>query len=217
MERYVIEVEIKSNTMFGCGQSSANKVDTEILYDEYGFPYYKAKTLKGKLREEMEAIAKILKDSCNIDLYTYIENLLGREGNNSELYSILSFSNLTFSENLIKALERAIEEKMCTQEDILLSLTDIRSFTRIDEAGVAGNGSLRQARVLKPGFKLYTTITSRRELSNVEKGLLSGALLALRNIGAMESRGMGNISAKLLRYNKDVTYHYLQYLENEVK
>ena len=61
MNNYIIEIELLSEAIFGSGQSVPGLVDTDIVHDEYGFPYMKAKTFKGNLRKSAEEIVELLK------------------------------------------------------------------------------------------------------------------------------------------------------------
>ena len=55
-----IEIELLSETIFGCGEAVSNSIDIEVLQDNIGLPYMKGKTFKGKLREEVEEIVKLI-------------------------------------------------------------------------------------------------------------------------------------------------------------
>ena len=49
-----IKMTLLSDTIFGNGISIPGGEDISVLTDEDGFPYYKATSLKGIFREELE-------------------------------------------------------------------------------------------------------------------------------------------------------------------
>lgn len=214
MKKFEIEVELLSETIFGSGETESNSVDIEVLKDSVGIPYLKGKTFKGKLREEVEAVAKIIKEFSGKEYTQYVIDLFGEE----EVYNhgTLKFSSCKINENIEKNLKYAVENNIISKEQVLSSFTEVRSFTSIEEDGIAKKGSLRQGRVIRKSLKYYVQITTTRELNIIEKGLLAAGVKALRNIGAMESRGKGRIESKLLEDGKDITKFYIEALEKEV-
>ena len=50
MDKYQIKIELQSETILGSGESVAGYIDLDVLHDEVGLPYFKGKTLKGRLR-----------------------------------------------------------------------------------------------------------------------------------------------------------------------
>ena len=51
MRNYRIKIELLSDMCVSDGGIYNSAIDTDICYDEYGFPYIPAKRLKGCLRE----------------------------------------------------------------------------------------------------------------------------------------------------------------------
>lgn len=220
MEQYQIEVELLSETIFGSGESISNFIDIEILKDEYGIPYMKGKTFKGKLRKEIEGVALILENINGKSYKDEVDSLLGKEGSykwdRSNILDTLKFSNCHISNKIRAIICKEIEDSNITKEEVLGALTEIRSFTSIDSDGIAKDGSLRQARVVKKDMTYYVDVNVGRSLSCLEKGLLAAGVSALRNIGSMESRGKGKVRCKLLKDGIDVTMEYIDKLEKEV-
>jgi hypothetical protein len=216
MEEFNIEIKLCSETIFGSGESVPGSVDLEIVHDEYGIPYFKGKTFKGKLREKVEQICEILQGiNKDFKLHKHVDNMFGEEGEN-ELDTI-KFSDCILHENVIKSLIYGINKGKFTKEDVKDALTDVRTFTSIDKNGIAKDGSLREVRVVKKGFNFISNIIIEKELEDIEKGLLAAGVSALRNIGTMESRGKGLIDARLIKEGKDITKEYISLLEKEVK
>lgn len=220
MECLKVEVKLISEAIFGSGETVSNSVDIEVLQNELGIPYIKGKTIKGKLREEVEAVATLIEKTTGKNYTEYVEGLFGKEGkysvDTSNVLNTLKFSNCEISTNISDILRKSINDGELSKEEVLGAFTELRSFTSIDANGIAKKGSLRQARVVKKDIKYYVTITSGRNLTQIEKGLLAAGVSSLRNIGAMESRGKGRVSCRLLENEIDVTKKYISILEKEV-
>jgi len=221
MNNYIIEIELLSEAIFGSGQSVPGLVDTDIVHDEYGFPYMKAKTFKGNLRKSAEEIVELLKYKYKKDYSVYLEELFGKSNNWLDNQNSLKFSDCCLDENVRKILINAVLEKKIRNDEILDSLTEIRSFTSIDADGSAKKGSLRQARVIKRGLKFYTTLESSLELTDIKLSIIAAAVCSLRHIGSMRTRGKGEVSCRLLKRNggllEDITGRYVSMLIDEVK
>lgn len=208
MSKYQIKIELLSETILGSGESVAGYLDLDILYDELGLPFFKGKTLKGRLREEAENIVRLQKELFN---KKQINDLFGEVDSIED--AKVGFSNASVSENI----KKAIKLSGLRAADIVDSLTDIRSFTSIGDNGVANEGSLRQIRVINKGLKLYSEITLRNELSEDEFLLLGLSVLALKHIGLMCSRGKGMVKCSLLENDIDISDKVLEQLREKVK
>lgn len=219
-EQYKIEIQLLSETIFGSGESVSNSVDMEVLNDNYGIPYMRGKTFKGKLRVEVESIASYLSDFSKEDYMKYAHGMFGIEGrrgyDSSHILETLKFSDCTISKNIKMLIENEVEQGSITKEDIKDALTEVRSFTSIDDKGIAINNSLRQARVVKKDLTYYVDINIGRKLECVEEGLLAAGVYSLRNIGAMESRGKGRVQCKLYKNDEDVTLAFIKKLKEKV-
>lgn len=206
MKELKVEIELLSETIFGNGEEGEVSVHMDILKDKYGIPYLKSKTFKGKLREEVSEIAALLK-------MKHLENRLfgiSESGDNK----ILRFSDCKLEKNILNNLIYAIEEdEILTKDEITNALTEIRTFTKLNEYGVAKDKSLRNVRVIKKGLKFYCDINPTEELSLEEKGLLACGISALKNLGSMESRGKGQVKCRLLEDDKDITYECIEKLQ----
>lgn len=200
MNNYKVIVELLTETIFGSGYSVPGSVDLEIVCDEYGFPFMKAKTFKGNLREKIEETVNILGDN-----YKHIvENLLGEENQAEEINKNLKFSDCKLRENIRKKLEYAIKKGQIEPHEIKEALTNTRIFTSIDENGVAKDGSLRQIRVIKKGLYFEVNISCERKLEEVELGVLAISLRTLKHLGTMRTRGKGEVDCKLYILEDDV-------------
>lgn len=195
MDKYNIEIELKSETILGSGESVPGSVDLEVLYDNYGLPYLKGKTLKGRLREEAENIIRL--DNKTFSKKN-IDELFGYEDKN-ELSKIIFF-DATVSENIKNAINNSSIEK----EDIFNALTDTRSFTAVGKDGVALDTTLRQIRVIHKGLILNAKINVVCELSEKEEILLALSVASLKHIGLMCNRGKGNVACLLYKNGKEI-------------
>lgn len=208
MDNYQIKIELLSETILGSGESVAGYIDLDVLHDELGLPYFKGKTLKGRLREEAENIVRLQSD---VFTQEQLNKLFGKIDNEQD--TSLALSDCTVSNNIRKA----IKASNLSSNDILNSLTDVRSFTAIDKDGIAKEGSLRQIRVINKGLKINSEVKFRNEIDNDELTLFGLSVLALRHIGLMCSRGKGNVKCTLLKNGQDITNAIIDNLREKVK
>ncbi|TCS78935.1 RAMP superfamily CRISPR-associated protein [Tepidibacillus fermentans] len=206
---WAIQFKLLSETIFGSGESIPGSVDLEVVHDDYGLPYFKGKTLKGRLREEVENIIDKMKKIIpnQIEYDTYVYRLFGKAGDN--LHNGLKISDATLGSSIKNGIRYGIESGLFTKEEVLQSLTEIRSFTSVNEKGVARKRSLRNLRVIKKGYIFYSQLYLERELEEQELELLAAGISSLRHIGTMVSKGKGSIEARLFCNGKDVTEKYV--------
>jgi len=216
MSKYKITMKLLTEAIFGSGHSVPGSVDLEIVYDEFGFPFMKAKTFKGNLREVMTETVNLLGE----EFKPILESLLGKENDGVESWKNLKFSDCRLSSNIRNVLEYGIKEGQISPDEVKETLTQIRIFTSIEEDGSYKHGSLRQVRVIRRGLKFEVEIDSERDLTDKELGLLAVSLRSLRHIGTMRTRGKGEIECSLhiLENNayKDKTDFYIDMLMKEV-
>ena len=74
-------------------------------------------------------------------------------------------------------------------QEILDSLTHLRTFTSISEDGMVENGSLRMGRCVNKGLCFYSNISCRQEDGELVKEVLS----LIKWIGTMRNRGFGKV------------------------
>lgn len=218
MDKYTIEIQLLSETILGNGESSNQTIDIDVLKDDYGIPYMKGKNLKGRLRMEAEAIVDRLGVEKGI-----IQSLFGKKFSDDMLNdSKLKFSDCTISPDIENNLIYAINNYEIEVCDVIEAFTDLRSFTSM-ENGVAKDTSLRKARVIRKGLKLYCDVYVDMKLNTKELGILSASVASLRNIGIMTSRGKGKVKCCLLEDSisnnsdkRDITMDAIKGLEKEV-
>lgn len=195
MAEYKIEIKLITESIFGSGYAIPSEVDLEVVTDEYGLPYMKAKTFKGNFREAMEEIVNLLEIEKYKDI---VDKLLGKGEAGLDQWKRLKFSDMRLGKNVRRTIEQAIEEGKIESQEIKEALTEIRSFTSIDEEGSSKKGSLRHLRVIKKGLIFEVDLHSEEDLREDELGILAMTTSYLRHIGTMRTRGKGQIQCSLL-------------------
>lgn len=181
-----IKMELLSDVIFGNGMSIPGGEDISVLCDKYGFPYYKGGTLKGIFREELERYLDwegLDEMSCK----EKITRLLGAGGKDTESPDKLVFSDLTLSDSVRSPIlqETGAEDP----QSVLDILTNIRTFTRIDESGMVEEGSLRSGRCVNRGLIFYGEIHCMEK----DEELVKNVLALIKWIGSMRNRGFGKV------------------------
>ncbi len=218
MSKYRIQVKLLTETIFGSGYSIPGSVDLEVVHDEYGLPFMKAKTFKGNFRDAMSNIIYFLGNKEYKDLE---KNLLGEENDGLNAWETLKFSDCMLSENIRNILIYGINKGSINSMEIKEALTEIRNFTSVEDNGSYKEGSLRKMRVIKKGLVFYVKLYCDRELSEDELGLIATTSKYLRHIGTMRTRGKGEVECRLQVMEngeyKDSTDYYMDKFLKEVK
>lgn len=186
-----IEMELLSETIFGGDNQSFSTTDIDLQTDEEGFPYFSGRTLKGVLREEAEWYNRCLPEDQRLDDEIY--RLFGKS--HADNYESLKFGHAKLSDALYEFVKQ--EQKDISPQLVTLALTEVRSMTAIDEDGKAKKGTLRQVRVIKPGFVFFAPVFAVRKLTDKEKQLLETSVKLLRRVGLMRHRGKGEVRCRL--------------------
>ena len=190
MDKYRIEVKLLTETIFGSGHSIPGSVDLEVVHDEYGLPFMKAKTFKGNFRDAMSDVVSFLGN----EKYEHLEErLLGQENDGVNSWKTLKFSDCMLNENIRNILIYGVNEGAINPLEVKEALTKVRSFTSVEDDGSYKEGSLRQMRVVKKGLTFYVKLYCDRGLLEDELGLLATTSKYLRHIGTMRTRGKGEV------------------------
>lgn len=200
-----ISVELLSETIFGSGYSVPGSVDLEIVHDEFGLPYFRGKTLKGKLREECENIVSFIKnESIKNEYEEAIIKIFGKADNDN--YNLVKFSDLKVNNNIMSYINYGLKslKPLFSKEEVLDALTSKRYFTKLDENGIAEKGTLRQFRVINAGLTFQCDLTLERKLTPAEIQLLCCGIKSLKHLGTLENRGKGLVKASLIDNGKDI-------------
>lgn len=217
----IIKIELQSDLCSSSGESLNTQLDIDVCYDEYGLPYIPGKRIKGLLRESAQELVDInLIDQPMI-------NLIFGEADNKP--GCASFGSAVLED--IKSWQTALDfldtqkftvlEENVEQQDILSILSDVthpqsvlsqftseRTQTRINEYGVAEDGSLRTMRVVNSGLifcaPIYCHVEKTKDATSVktkiEEEILNAlklSMLNLRYMGVNRTRGLGKVNCSL--------------------
>lgn len=218
MIKYRIQVKLLTEAIFGSGYSIPGSVDLEIVHDEYGLPYMKAKTFKGNFREAMEDVITFI---GNKKYETIKDKLLGKEGDGLNTWRTIKFSHCTLSKNITDVLKYGVDEEIIKTSEVKEALTNIRSFTSVEDSGAYREGSLRHMRVVKKDLVFYVNLYSNEKLTEEELGLLAITSKYFRHIGTMRTRGKGEVECSFQELvngeYQDKTDYYMNKLLKGVK
>lgn len=189
-----IRMKLLSDTIFGNGMSVPGGEDISVQADKYGYPYFKGSTLKGLFREHFELYCQWIKQE---DAQKSMEALLGKEGVDTLNPRKLIFSDLTLSDSFKRSIEEEIKDESgeIDSNTILNLLTNIRTFTAIDENGKVKRGSLRQARCVNRYLCFYGNI----EVLDEDKKIVKEVLGLIKSVGTLRNRGFGSVKIEVVR------------------
>lgn len=217
-EEFLITIKLESETIFGSGYSVPSTVDLDVVTDDYGMVYMKSKTFKGNLRDSLEEILEIIDEGRYLYL---VDDLFGKPQDGLNQWQRLKFSDMRLSSKVRKIIMDNVDKGILNPLEIKESLTDIRSFTSIDEEGRSKDKSLRQMRVIKKGLQFEVEVSCEKELSNEEKSALALAVKNLRHIGSMRTRGKGEIDCSLYEKKsgeyEEISFTLVENFLSEVK
>lgn len=192
MKRGIITIELLSDLCVSDGGAYNSLIDTDICYDDLGFPFIPAKRLRGCLRE------------CALELKEWGEalepsELFGSEGAMSN-HARVRIGNArlkdyaSMSEYVLQNKGNAIVH----HQNVLNAFSYVRSQTSIDyETGVANDGSLRSMRVADRGlvFQAQVSVTGQDEDKTFTD--LKKCCQVLRHMGIARTRGLGEVKVTL--------------------
>ena len=201
----VVKVKLLSPIHLSSGQADVN-VDSDVVHDKYGLPYFPAKRLKGLLYEsavEVKEMAEAAK--MNFISGETIDALFGHAAA-SDVQLIVEDLRLTGYDDIKRDLEYLEEcyPEYIRKEDVLNEFTSIRHQTAINrETGAALDGSLRNIRVVDAGLEFE----GKWEICNASPVHLEVLALAMQNLssaGGKRNRGFGQISCEMKDQKKYV-------------
>lgn len=191
MQEYVVKIKSLTDIMPGSGESIPGTIDSDIRYDALGLPYMNAKTVKGHLREAMEQILAVSGDRF---AGITADGLLG--GSNpagDRRIAKIRVSDMKLSKAVRDTIQNAEISGSVTKEEILDSLTQIYTSTKINEMnGTAEAHTLRKYRMLKKGL-LFEVSLETEDLSRKEEELLFMSVRAVQHVGTLKSKGKGSV------------------------
>ncbi|MCF8011042.1 MAG: hypothetical protein K9L17_01070 [Clostridiales bacterium] len=215
MQKVQINIELKSPLLLGSGEGWGSLIDTDIVFDRYGLPYFPARRLKGLMRESAIEIIEILRHHVEGFTQTSINQIFGTGTNPGQI----KFHNAFLKEydNTIEWLKWAFEEysNILSAETVLDTMTEVRMQTAVKNDGTAENASLRSQRVLTPEHKFIAQVHIIEENQHAFK-LLALACANLRHIGSKRNRGYGEVECSLWENNKNITNSTIEQIKEGV-
>ncbi len=183
MEQYKLSFTTLSNVLISSGKS-ATLIDTDVEFHKSGFPFIRARTIKGLLKESVEEVCEME----NIDEKDVILEYFFGKGGWNEVSAKLRFDNF-YLKDWAKLKSQASHSGF-TSPQIINQYTSIIQQTAIDENELAKDTSLRTYRVLKPNIS-FEGILEVKE--NNYSAILENAIINLRYAGVRRNRGFGRI------------------------
>ncbi|KAA5805722.1 RAMP superfamily CRISPR-associated protein [Thermoanaerobacterium thermosaccharolyticum] len=213
-----IKIDLLSYTLIGSGEG-AGIIDSDVILDDFGFPYIPSRRIKGVLKESAKEVCDIL----GLNDYKIVNSIFGNDGFSE---GKLHVGNLYINDykEIKEEIENLKNYKNSIYKDFVNSLkitsyyTVIRQQTSIEEdSGIAKKGSLRTFRVLKPGLKFEGELYEINPLTKNEKAILYLAAFNLKRIGTSRNRGFGNIRCSIEGIKFDNLDDEIQKLKNGIE
>lgn len=189
-------IELLSDCLPGSGAGNGSYIDTDCVFDAYGFPFIPSKRIKGCLRETAEKLQSM----------GYADNF------SEEIHSIFGTEDKDGSIRIgnaylqgIKSIHQAVEyykvqSKKGNKVDFILMPDAIQEYytclharTAIDENGIAKDKSLRTVRAICKGNVFEAEINYPEE----KEAHIQTMVKALRYIGTNRNRGFGHVKLTL--------------------
>ena len=79
-------------------------------------------------------------------------------------------------------------------------LTNIRTFTRINDDGIADEGSLRMARCVNSGLIFYGYIECNKD----QESMIRDVFGLIKWIGTLRNRGFGNVKISVMEAENEI-------------
>lgn len=193
MSKDILNVEMKiyldSDLISGSGESWGNRVDTDVTYDQYGFPYIPARRIRGLLKEaawELEQFQVLPKGTS--------QQIFGNEEKQGHHF-ILYNAELKDVHSMKDELDQLKEEyeEFTSPFSILEYYTTMRYQTAIEPDGIAKENSLRSSRAIAKGNVFY----SRMECEKEDFDILQKCAVMIHHMGINRTRGFGEVTIQL--------------------
>ena len=187
-----LKIKLLSDFCTGSGEGFNSTVDTDTVFDDYGFPYIPAKRLKGCIREsclELEELGVIPMGS--------VTGIFGREGDKASLFS-LSDAYPEHYEDMLSDLVREKDKILTNYQNVAGLYSYTRAQTSLDpDTGTAEKNSLRTIRVVKKGMIFESDLMISPEMTKKEKEYLELGAELVTHMGIHRTRGLGMVKITL--------------------
>lgn len=190
-----VKMTLLSDSILGNGMSVPGAEDISVLTDAYGFPYFKGGTLKGIFREELFRLLELegMKEEQRKE---EVGILLGSSEQQERMKRKLTFSDFQMSEKVRAIVKEEIGGNK--PGEILDLLSNLRTFTKMNEEGVVEDGTLRIARCVNKGLVFYGEIQFD-EGNTKDKERIEDVLGMIKYIGTMRNRGFGKVKFETVK------------------
>lgn len=218
MREYTIVIKLESHCLLGSGEGWGSVIDTDIVFDRNGLPYFPARRLKGCLRESALEVLEMLEGTGLKEFeHRIVETIFGRPGISKGADVIFNSLLLPNHKEITSWLQWSFQELngLLSAETVVAAFTDLRQQTSITKEGVGEDGSLRTCRVLKPGLTFKGNITLKKE-NQEALDLLALSCANLRHVGTMRTRGYGRVKCSLKEGAVDLATKAVEKLERGV-
>ena len=196
-ESIAVTIEVKSPLHLSSGRADVN-VDTDIVHDHLGLPYFPARRFKGLLYESALETAEMMEMSGLGIINTQMVEELFRHRAGSPAGLIIRDFHLRDYDELAhqwSCLQKDFAQ-VIRPEDVLSAYTSLRTQTALEENGVAKDSSLRTIRVLDLSeVKFVGEIILQG--GDKYKQVLAFALQNLTSAGGHRHRGFGKIACSM--------------------
>jgi CRISPR/Cas system CSM-associated protein Csm3 (group 7 of RAMP superfamily) len=198
MMELTLEVDVLSDTAFSMGGGVSGLVDAEVKHDASGLPMISGRTLKGLLVNECAEILFALPADQHADWEAAARRLFGERGETTDKAGGVWIGDATLAPDLVAHIHAADD---LSAQDVLESLTSVRTQTAISDKGAPKDETLRSIRVIESGFTFYAPLRLQEspdsDTSRTDKALLAACVKALRRAGLGRTRGKGKLVARL--------------------
>ncbi len=208
--KYKLSIKLNSDLATSSGTGFGSLIDTDVCYDEYGFPYIPAKRLKGLLKEaSLEYCEWSGEDLKKLD------EIYGKEGMKNSCPFKISDAYLENYDLFLQDLNKLPKkfQKYMTKQKIIDLFTYTRHQTAIDEeTGTGKENSLRSIRAVRKNNEF----TSLLEINDsLDKSFIENSLKFLKHIGMNRTRGFGEITCKLEEVSNEESMKTLKILNDD--
>lgn len=176
--RIIYEIAFHSYWHMGSGLSGSTYADNVVNKTSDGLPIIPGKTMKGLFRDAARQITQANESTLP---QNFIEKVFGTVQKPSECFFSNAALSKSLSENIISA-------------NITDSLYNVLSATKINDAGQAEDGSLRQLEVTIPLY-MYGEIL---HIPDEYKEGIETCAKWIRRVGVNRNRGLGRCTIKLI-------------------
>lgn len=189
-------IELLSDCLPGSGAGNGSYIDTDCVFDAYGFPFIPSKRIKGCLRETAEKLQSMgYADNFSEEIHSFF----GTEDKDGSIR--IGNAYLQGIKSIHQAVEYyKVQSKKGNKVDFILMPDAIQEYytclharTAIDENGIAKDKSLRTVRAICKGNVFEAEIDYPEE----KEAHIQTMVKALRYIGTNRNRGFGHVKLTL--------------------